>query len=270
MNVIKNILVTIMLSAVQRTCLFTAFRRAQETLSANPLIKDMIAVEIVDKYLSEQDQDDLKNNGFYEDGKNWLSVRTHFIDEKIINLTKNNDISQIVILGAGLDTRVYRLSDAKFNHHFKFYEIDNKEINAMKNEILSHHKPLCNLYRIDGDINNLSHIYDQLLLNMFDPKENTIWITEGLLEYLEPHVWKELFSFCNDNCNKTQSALIGTFFDEKVDLDLKYPFATLLTKNEMIVNIRKCGWNIQVYDSISLNKLYNRDLLDWMYVFESC
>lgn len=112
--------------------------------------------------------------------------RTKFID-KII---KENNFDQIVILGAGFDSRFIRF----YNPKTKFFEIDVKEIQQNKINLIKKSK-----YKINENIFfiplNLNHgdIKNKLIKKSFDPTKKTLFLLEGLIMYLSKIAVNRLF-----------------------------------------------------------------------------
>ena len=63
----------------------------------------------------------------------WIAVRTAFIDRQLLHCANNEGIKQIVILGAGLDTRAARLA----GESLRFFEVDHPATQADKRERLA-------------------------------------------------------------------------------------------------------------------------------------
>jgi O-methyltransferase involved in polyketide biosynthesis len=77
-----------------------------------------------------------------------LSVRTVIIDRMIAELLADG-VDTIVNLGAGLDTRPYRL---ELPHSLKWFEIDFPHMIQYKNQQLAVQKPRCQLARNELDL----------------------------------------------------------------------------------------------------------------------
>ncbi|MFE3960220.1 SAM-dependent methyltransferase [Nocardia sp. NPDC059091] len=89
--------------------------------------------------------------------------------------------SQIVLLGAGLDTRAYRLDLPPALH---IYEIDLPELFAFKEPVLSATAatPTCHRHVVIADLRE--NWRKPLLDTGFDPTVPTCWVDEGSLGYL--------------------------------------------------------------------------------------
>lgn len=91
----------------------------------------------------------------------YLSARTQFFDMIIDNIISDSNIftKQIVLLGAGMDTRFHRLNKNYFNYNnvnndkFKFYEIDTNKSQKFKQDIIL--PRLFQIFMNDPNRNNL-------------------------------------------------------------------------------------------------------------------
>ena len=87
--------------------------------------------------------------GLWEDfHKVWTVVRTKFIDDHLRRVAEETKGVQFVNVGAGLDTRCFRLDFAP--SFSKAFEIDMEEINVPKKEIFAalEMKPLCKEHKL--------------------------------------------------------------------------------------------------------------------------
>jgi methyltransferase (TIGR00027 family) len=108
----------------------------------------------------------------------YIGLRTRFIDDF---LEQRQQTAQAVILGAGLDTRAYRLS---WPAGARVYELDLANVLDFKAAVMAGFaaRPACELVSVTAD---LSQPWEQPLLAAgFDPQQPTTWVIEGLLPYL--------------------------------------------------------------------------------------
>jgi methyltransferase (TIGR00027 family) len=108
----------------------------------------------------------------------FLPVRTRFFDDV---LRQADWAQQIVLLGAGLDTRAYRLP---LRSAATIYEIDHAEPLARKAAILAAAAPACTRQAVVADLRkDWGHA---LLTAGFRTDRPTFWLAEGLMFYLAP------------------------------------------------------------------------------------
>ncbi len=106
-------------------------------------------------------------------------MRTRFIDDF---LASDPQTAQTVILGAGLDTRAYRLP---WPDGATVIEIDHANVLEFKASVMTglSVEPACELITVATDLSRPWR--EPLLAAGFDPKQPTTWVLEGLLPYLD-------------------------------------------------------------------------------------
>jgi len=160
------------------TARLMAYYRALESKRDKPLIIDPFAEHLAGD-LSSYLNDHIR---FSE--MDYPIVRSFYIDENLLKpWCKTQKESQIVLLGGGLDTRVYRFKPLQKNIHIIF-EIDFPNVIYYKEEILKDEKPFCGLVRLSADLSN--HKWISFLLKCgFSKNIPTFWVLEGLAYYIE-------------------------------------------------------------------------------------
>jgi len=112
----------------------------------------------------------------------WISVRTRFLDTLTMQAA-DDGVRQIVIVGAGLDARAFRLplpSDTTV------FEVDRRDIFDVKEAVVSDAglTPRGRRQTVIADVLDPGWI-SRLAAGGWDPRQSTVWIVEGLLIYLE-------------------------------------------------------------------------------------
>ncbi|MGU3293164.1 class I SAM-dependent methyltransferase [Williamsia sp. M5A3_1d] len=102
-------------------------------------------------------------------------MRTHLLDRWCGEICASDDITQIVILGAGLDTRADRLN--WLSDGISVFEIDRSDVAELKAAGLGVDDQ--RLRGISADLTTLSWA-EQLRSAGFDSSVPTLFITEGL------------------------------------------------------------------------------------------
>ncbi|WP_250123447.1 SAM-dependent methyltransferase [Chroococcidiopsis sp. CCMEE 29] len=111
-------------------------------------------------------------------GRPFSSVRTRFFDDFLMNCS--HDVRQVVLLGAGMDTRAFRLNWKAGTH---IYEIDHSDVLHYKESVLAGIHPHCTRHSICADLKESR--WSQLLLEQgYQSSEPSIWLLEGFLYYL--------------------------------------------------------------------------------------
>ncbi|GBF78989.1 SAM-dependent methyltransferase [Aphanothece sacrum] len=162
---------------VSLTSLFMAAGRAIENEREDRLFEDPFARQLAGEEtfeLLKRDKDIVTNT---KKNSHYIPVRTRFFDDFIINSV--SQCHQIVILGAGMDTRAFRLNLPENSH---IYEIDQAEVLEHKNAILKDISPKSHRHTIKAD---LRFPWIHLLLESgYCQDQPSIWLLEGLLYYL--------------------------------------------------------------------------------------
>jgi methyltransferase (TIGR00027 family) len=125
----------------------------------------------------------------HEDSANYIALRIRFFDD-VAQDAAGHGIRQIVLPGAGMDARAYRLP---WPEGTVFYELDHPESLAIKGQILGRQilAPKCKRVTIGTDLNR---DWARLVVDSgFSANEASMWLIEGLFYYLdEPAVKHEL------------------------------------------------------------------------------
>ena len=110
----------------------------------------------------------------------WIvAIRTRLIDD-YIRWAVTQGVDTILNLGAGLDTRPYRLD---LPESLVWIEADYPHIVEFKENRLSQEKPRCHLERVKLDLANLSE-RRELLTSVNVRAEKMLVLTEGVVPYL--------------------------------------------------------------------------------------
>ncbi|MFX1297543.1 MAG: class I SAM-dependent methyltransferase, partial [Promethearchaeota archaeon] len=174
-------------TTVPFTARLMAYQRAQESKRDSPLLIDPFAERLagdLTKYL--------KKHVRYSEMEYPL-VRCYHIEEQLLTpWCKKYVKSQIVLLGAGLDTRAYRFKPFQSNTHILF-EVDFPNVIHYKESILEDKQPLCRLVRISVDLSDPD--WTSYLMNSgFSSDIPTFWVLEGLVYYMEQRVVASLLA----------------------------------------------------------------------------
>ncbi|OMC29003.1 methyltransferase [Mycobacterium sp. GA-1841] len=119
-----------------------------------------------------------------------IVVRTRFWDEALLDAA--SAARQVVILAAGLDARAYRLP---WPDGSTLYELDQPAVIAAKADALAGDRPRCRRVAIGVDLT--TDWSETLQANGFDAAQPTVWLIEGLLQYLDEDAVHTLFRRVN-------------------------------------------------------------------------
>jgi methyltransferase (TIGR00027 family) len=142
-----------------------------------------------------------------------IVARIRFIDEYLRECISNN-FKQLVIIGAGYDTRAYRIEGLKEN--LNVFEVDHpitqevkvKKIKEIFNQLPDHVTYVPVVFGQDRLDQKLSE-------NGYQPELKTLFIVEGLLMYIAPPAVDALLSFIT-MASGPESAVVADFFDTTV------------------------------------------------------
>lgn len=167
------------LGGVSETALWTARMRAQESARTDALFQDRLAAEFLEAAGAAGAP---PGTGVLQKVlPDWLAIRTRFFDDYLLTATRAG-CEQVVLVGAGLDSRAYRLDWPTAAHVF---EVDLPAVQTFKERVLAGRSPdLVRRTAVAADL--LGDWRSTLLAAGFDPGRPTAWLCEGLLFYLAP------------------------------------------------------------------------------------
>jgi len=108
--------------------------------------------------------------------------RTKFYDDTILNAAKEKGIRQLVALGAGLDTRAYRLFGDMPDMHV--FEVDHPNTFKYKESRLATVKPACKRTILPLEYHEVTEWDTAAIKQGFDPSKPAIFVIEGLTMYI--------------------------------------------------------------------------------------
>ena len=143
-----------------------------------------------------KDKNKIQMPGVFE----YVMARTAFFDEVFIGAL-NETVPQIVLLGAGYDTRAYRFAD--LNKCSRIIELDNAATQNKKKKCLKNFKieiPEC-VTHVSMDFNRES-LKDVLRHAGYEDDRKTLFIWEGVCMYLEPKSVDTTLAFIADSSHR--------------------------------------------------------------------
>lgn len=173
------------LDGVSETALWTVRMRAQESARADALFDDRLATEFLD---AAGPAGAPPGAGVLQRVlPDWLAVRTRFFDDHLLDVTRAG-CEQVVLLGAGLDTRAFRLD---WPVGTQVFEVDLPAVQGFKARVLAGRGPdVARRTTVAADL--LGDWRGALLAAGYDPSRPTAWLCEGLLFYLAPEAVERL------------------------------------------------------------------------------
>jgi methyltransferase (TIGR00027 family) len=171
-------------SEVARTALFVAAVRARENLRSNRLFEDDLSSSLAGpegrSWLAASERNPASN--YHRDSFPYIEVRTRYFDDWAQRAAMGGGARQFVVLGAGMDTRAFRLS---WPAGLRLWEVDTSELFALKEERLhsAGAKAKCERSVVEADL--ASPDWPRALIHEGLKRTTpTTWLAEGLFQYL--------------------------------------------------------------------------------------
>ena len=111
----------------------------------------------------------------------WVSARTRFLDDLLLDAT-NEGVRQVVLLGAGLDARAFRLP---WPDGVRIFELDTAAMLDFKQRVVDGIAAQPRAQRAVIRIDLREDWPGALRAAGFDPDAPVAWVVEGLLVYLD-------------------------------------------------------------------------------------
>ena len=146
---------------------------------------------------------------------NSIRARVRYFDD-FTKAAIDDGIEQLVILGAGYDTRAYRIEGLKGS--VKSFEVDHSSTLRAKIEklkkIFGALPDHVAYVPVDFESDDLSQ---RLLENGYDTTRKTLFVMEGLLMYIPPKAVDEILSFISKNSGRGSSIIFDYYPQSLVD-----------------------------------------------------
>ncbi|MEW1892622.1 MULTISPECIES: class I SAM-dependent methyltransferase [unclassified Streptomyces] len=169
------------------TALLVAAARAIETHRRDSLARDMYAEHFVRAApacagwpVRIEEVPDGDGNALWGRFARYFGLRTRVLDDFVVRSVLTG-ARQVVLLGAGLDTRAFRLD---WPSDCVFYEVDRAGVLAFKHQVLTELSAAPRVNRVLVPVDLRDDWVTALTASGFDPAAPSIWLAEGLLFYL--------------------------------------------------------------------------------------
>ncbi|HEX5107481.1 MAG TPA: SAM-dependent methyltransferase [Vicinamibacterales bacterium] len=172
------------MSPVGLTSRWIAATRALETESGTPLFSDPFARDLAgdDGFAMMEEVRAAIGVARFTGPDPYLSIRTRFFDDSLLAAVRDQDLRQVVLLAAGMDTRAFRLP---WPDSVVLFEVDRPEVFTHKEAILERMgaRPRCDRRIVRADV--AADWTSPLIAAGFDPSRPAAVLVEGLLFYLD-------------------------------------------------------------------------------------
>src|SRR5262245_44284601 len=166
---------TLPMNAVSDTAFLTAFCRAVETERADAHFHDPHARQLA----GPRGEQLLQRFPGGSENANGCIVRTCILDSLVMQVLRDHAVGTVINLGAGLDTRPYRLPLTSVS----WFDVDCEGVLAYKANVLGGCRPRCSLHSVAIDVTNI-HDRREFFGQVVNCGSRVLIITEGLLIYL--------------------------------------------------------------------------------------
>lgn len=167
---------SVTINHVSDTALWVAYYRAQETKRPDALFRDPLADALIGER-GKKIAEHMAKIGRYTA---WSVVSRTVVIDRFIEEKIKEGVDTIVNLGAGLDTRPYRMNlPAELN----WIEVDYDNIIHHKESVLKNEIPKCRLTRVILDLADLE-ARKEFLASLGLQSKKILVLTEGVIPYL--------------------------------------------------------------------------------------
>jgi methyltransferase (TIGR00027 family) len=201
------------------TALLVAAARAIETHRHDSLAQDPYAEHFVraapacaDWPVRLQQVPDGDDNPLWGRFARYFGLRTRVLDDFLLRSVRGG-ARQVVLLGAGLDTRAFRLD---WSSDCVVFEIDREGVLAFKHQVLTHLPATPRARRVPVPADLRDDWITALTTAGFDPAAPSVWLAEGLLFYLPSPAETRLI----DLVDRLATAGSALAFEAKLEKDL--------------------------------------------------
>lgn len=161
---------------VSDTSFWVAYYRAKESERADAMFRDPYAKRLVGDR-GKKISDAMAATSRYAE---WSVVSRTVIIDRFIEQQIAAGVDVVINLGAGLDTRPYRMN---LPANLEWIEVDYPNIIAHKNEVLKNELPNCKLTRFELDL-ALAARRQAFFASIVPNAKNVLILTEGVIPYL--------------------------------------------------------------------------------------
>lgn len=146
---------------------------------------------------------------------NSLSARVRYFDDFVKRFI-DEGLEQLVVLGAGYDTRAYRIEGLR--NKVRVFEIDHPGTQSVKikkiKEIFGSLPDHVEYVSVDFETEDFGQ---QLLEHGYNRSQKTVFIIEGLIYYLPPKAVDEMLYFISKNSGTGSAVIFDYVYGSSID-----------------------------------------------------
>ncbi len=173
-----------LIADVADTSFWVAYYRAKESERPDALFHDPFAKLLMGQH-GQKIAESMRSTSRYTE---WAVVARTVIIDRFINELIKHDIDTVINLGAGLDTRPYRMD---LPTELTWIEVDYPRVIDHKNTLLKAEQPHCQLTRVALDLADRTK-RKEWFASIAARAKNVLILTEGVILYLSPSHVAEL------------------------------------------------------------------------------
>jgi methyltransferase (TIGR00027 family) len=193
------------------------------------------------------------------------AVRTKKIDDEILKAVNEEDFTQICVLGAGLDSRPWRLQ-ISVDHPIHYFEVDFQEIFDFKLPTLASEGAITRFayHNVVADLTAKIDTWPEVMLAAgYDPTVPTLWLLEGFINYLTREEAVALMNRLSNQLSAPGSRIVATSI---TSLTPRRPGALhQFFPDDALVFFGEHGWVGVQTEIDELAKSYGREILNQPY-----
>jgi methyltransferase (TIGR00027 family) len=184
----------------------------------------------------------------------WVAVRTRFLDG-LVHAAVDDGIRQVVIVGAGLDARAFRLG---LPRDLTVFEIDHAEVISFKQQLLDELELMTDCRRRVVVADLVDDDWPQRLTDTgWTHSQPTVWVVEGLLVYLNHEDRTRLL--VQLAAASVIGSVLGATLSTRVD-NLAHPLWHPAAAADPEQWLAECGWQPTVQTMAEASALYGRPI----------
>ncbi|WP_405783619.1 class I SAM-dependent methyltransferase [Streptomyces sp. NBC_00859] len=225
-------------AGVGLTALMVAAARAIETHRHDTLARDLYAEHFVLAAPASagwpvriQQVPDGDANPLWGRFARYFGLRTRVLDDFLLRSVHTGSARQVVLLGAGLDSRAFRLG---WPAGCVVFEVDRESVLAFKHTVLEGLSATPKAARVPVPVDLRGDWATALACAGFDAGAPSVWLAEGLLFYLPAAAERRLM----DTVDRLSTQGSSLAFEVKLDKDLlEYRDSPLYTSTTQQIGI---------------------------------
>lgn len=248
------------LDPIEESCLLVAFWRSQEAQAPEPLVRDPLAEEMVERYFTPDLRDRYSRSLLFRTAVDVHAVCTHEVDERLRAWAGGQNHRQIVNLGAGLDARAYRLG---LPEGMRFFHVDSAAVHAFAKDLFRDRSTATPIERVTGRVERLAEVCTELARRGVDFDAPIFWLLEGLVEFLGPRKTPEVIREIATRSAPGSAAAIQVIDSAFIDLakelgDQEFPWRRLPKVEDVTAPLAEAGWEVSVSSPEELDRRFER------------